>query len=115
LKINKPLNPYALSELEKKHLPHIEISEKTDKKEVVEVRVCVGRIPHPVTENHYIEWIKLYNREKLEGYIEIGPSKKPQVSFFLKNPKSIHLAAQASCNIHGVWESRYHIGFTNKR
>jgi desulfoferrodoxin-like iron-binding protein len=77
LKINKPLNPYALSELEKKHLPHIEVSEKTDKKEVVEVKVCVGRIPHPATENHYIEWIRLYNREKLEGYIEIGPSKKP--------------------------------------
>jgi desulfoferrodoxin-like iron-binding protein len=115
LKINKPLNPYALSELEKKHLPHIEISEETVKREAVEVKVSVGRISHPATENHYIKWIRLYNREKLVGYMEIGPFKKPQVNFFLKNPKSIHLVAQASCNIHGVWESRHDISFINKK
>ena len=63
-------------------------------------KITVGAIPHPMTEEHYIE------------YIEVSTNKNERLTFFLnKNEKaevifktsSEILSVFAYCNLHGMW------------
>ncbi|MDD7351297.1 MAG: desulfoferrodoxin family protein [Christensenellales bacterium] len=77
-----------------KHLPDVEIDGDI-------VRVNVGRVPHPMTPEHYIQWVCLETtkgaqRKKCGGY--------PQVTFSLVDEKPI--AVYAYCNLHGLWMTK---------
>ena len=65
-------------------------------------KVKVGNIPHPMTEEHYIEWIELHaDNDKV--YIEfLKPGKNPEASFQVEAQKVV---AKEYCNLHGLWES----------
>ncbi len=78
-----------------KHVPVIE-------KMGNEYKVKVGNIPHPMTEEHYIEWIELHaDNDKV--YIEfLKPGKNPEASFQVEAQKVV---AKEYCNLHGLWES----------
>ncbi len=78
-----------------KHVPVI-------KKMGNEYKVKVGNIPHPMTEEHYIEWIELHaDNDKV--YIEfLKPGKNPEASFQVEAQKVV---AKEYCNLHGLWES----------
>jgi len=71
-----------------KHIPVIE-----DKK------IKVGSIPHPMDEDHYIEWIEAIN-EKETCKIFLKPGNKPEAEFNFE-PTS----ARIYCNLHGLWKS----------
>jgi len=77
---------------------HVPVIEKTETGYLVKV----GSIPHPMEENHYIEWIELiadgkYCRKFLK------PGEKPEVFFEVKAEK---FSAREYCNIHGLWKSK---------
>lgn len=78
-----------------KHLPVITVSGDT-------VTVEVGSVEHPMTEDHYIQWI--YLETKCGGQIKyLTPSDSPKAEFTLINDEVI--SAYEYCNIHGLWQS----------
>ena len=79
-----------------KHVPVIETDGDT-------VKVRIGEIAHPMTDEHYIEWISI---ETVEGNQrkELGPDSAPEAAFALVPGDSV-VGAYAYCNLHGLWKS----------
>jgi len=75
-----------------KHLPVIERNEEG-------VIIKVGSIPHPMTEEHHIEWVEI-STEKGESKKFLKPGEKPEVKFPVKNK----VKSREYCNIHGLWK-----------
>lgn len=75
---------------------HIPVIEKTDSKIIVRI----GEIEHPMTDEHYIEWIELETEDEiLRKYL--SPNQKPEISF--KKPESKITKVRSYCNLHGLW------------
>ena len=77
-----------------KHVPVVEAREDG-------ILVKVGSIEHPMTEEHYIEWIEVINGAYVNRYY-LKPGELPQAAFYV--PLSPKLIIRASCNIHGLWK-----------
>ncbi len=77
-----------------KHVPLIEVSDGT-------VKVKVGEVPHPMDEDHYIEWIELLTDGGVYR-VHLRPGERPEAVFNLKAEK---VTARAYCNKHGLWKS----------
>lgn len=76
-----------------KHLP---VWEKTEGG----IKVRVGEIPHPMEENHYIEWIEIV----ADGVVYrkfLKPGDKPEAEFPIK---AKNIEAREYCNLHGLWK-----------
>ncbi len=78
-----------------KHLPVVERVEG-------EVRVKIGSIPHPMEENHYIEWIEIETEEGVMVRF-LKPGDEPEAIF--KADERV-LKVRDYCNLHGLWMSR---------
>jgi len=78
---------------QEKHLPVIE---KIGNK----VKVKVGSIPHPMEENHCIEWIELIADGKAYRQF-LEPGDTPEATFDIKAEK---IAVREYCSIHGLWK-----------
>lgn len=77
-----------------KHVPVIEKIEGGYK-------VKVGSVPHPMEEEHYIEWIELIAGDK--DYREfLKPGMAPEAVFMVEADK---VTAREHCNIHGLWKA----------
>jgi len=73
-------------------------------------RVTVGSTLHPMTEEHYIEWIALTtNKHTLFQFLE--PNQEP-VAEFLVDEEPLFLYEY--CNLHGLWNNDL-TGFKAKR
>ncbi|MBM4241145.1 MAG: desulfoferrodoxin [Euryarchaeota archaeon] len=79
---------------------HIPIMEKTE----FGVKVKVGSVPHPMEENHYIEWIELIVDGKIYRKY-FSPGDKPEAEFELKSDETSEIRAREYCTIHGLWRS----------
>ncbi len=76
---------------------HVPVIEKTD----AGYKVSVGSVAHPMTDEHYIEWIELVAGE--ESYRKfLKPGDSPEAVFVVSADSVI---ARAHCNLHGVWKS----------
>lgn len=84
-------------EAQEKHIPIIEVNEN-------DVVVKVGSIEHPMTEDHYIKFIGLYDDGELIETKQISKDDKPKISF-TKPGYTADLSAVAKCNVHGLWQS----------
>lgn len=63
--------------------------------------VNIGSVDHPMTDEHYIEWIELIDGETV--YREfLKPGDKP-AAFFPVIAATV--TARAYCNLHGLWKS----------
>lgn len=76
---------------------HVPVVEKTEKG----IRVKVGSVPHPMEENHYIEWIEIVVDGKSYRQF-LKPGQKPEAEFEVEG-KSIF--GREHCSIHGLWKS----------
>jgi len=77
-----------------KHVPVIEQTEKG-------IMVKVGSIPHPMDEEHYIEWIEiLADGRSCRKFLK--PGESPEAEFEIKAEE---IEAREYCNIHGLWKS----------
>ncbi len=84
-----------------KHLP---VVEKIDNN----IKIKVGSVEHPMTTEHYIEWIEIIFNGKV-GKKFLHPNEKPEVEFEFKNiPENFEI--RAYCNVHGLWKA----GIDNK-
>ena len=64
--------------------------------------IKVGSVAHPMTEEHYIQWVELIMGPKV--YREfLQPGQEPQASF--KIDKKEKPVAREYCNLHGLWKA----------
>jgi len=67
--------------------------------------VQVGSTLHPMTEDHYIEWVELIVDGRI--YTEfLNPGDVPKVNF--KAYYGEKAEARAYCNLHGLWKNKMH-------
>lgn len=83
------------NELAEKHTPEIEIAEN---KRYVTLK------HHPMTEEHYIQFIEVYPKDKSRLYLKyLTTNEKAEfdITHFEEN-----IEALEHCNIHGLWRSK---------
>jgi superoxide reductase len=78
-----------------KHVPVIEKTEKGYK-------VKIGSIPHPMEEQHYIEWIELIVPDGRNCRKFLKPGDAPEAEF---PTQAENVSAREYCNVHGLWKS----------
>ena len=64
--------------------------------------VKVGSVAHPMTEEHYIQWIEVVNGAWVNRKM-LKPGDKPEAEFYV--PKQDGLIVRAYCNLHGLWRA----------
>ena len=80
-----------------KHVPVYEVKDNI-------VTVCVGSVAHPMTEEHYIEWIAVAAEGKtIIKYLK--PGEEPTKTFCKKFAD--HGTVYAYCNLHGLWKAEF--------
>jgi desulfoferrodoxin-like iron-binding protein len=94
----------AATDFELKHSPNVEVIEGASG-QTIKVTIGLKGISHPQTEEHFIEWIRVFDGVELVGTVTFGPSDTPAAEFEVKRSES-QIIVQALCNLHGVWESR---------
>ncbi|MFB0505829.1 MAG: desulfoferrodoxin [Thermodesulfobacteriota bacterium] len=75
-----------------KHVPVVEKTAGTFK-------VKVGSVPHPMEEEHYIEWVEIIVDGKAYRQF-LKPGGSPEATFDIKAEK---VTAREYCNLHGLW------------
>lgn len=64
-------------------------------------RVSVGSVEHPMTAEHYIQWIELVTEDGvLRKYLK--PEDKPVAEF---KTDAEEVFAREYCNLHGLWKA----------
>lgn len=85
-----------------KHVPVIEKGENG-------VKVTVGEVAHPMTDDHFIEWIEL---KTANGKFrkDLKPGDEPVLSCDCGEKCTCcdggDVTARAYCNLHGLWKSK---------
>ena len=73
------------------------------KKEGNCVMVTVGAAAHPMTEEHYIEWVSLQTKMGNQRKA-LRPGQAPQVCFAVCEGDEVE-AVYAFCNLHSLWKA----------
>ncbi len=95
------------TELELKHTPEITIKDD-DGNGYTRVDVIVGSqgVIHPVADNHWIDYIKLFLDETLITEIKSEAGKTRGFgSFYVKLENVKTIKSEIGCSLHGVWEN----------
>lgn len=90
----KVMKENSVDAAQEKHVPQIE---KTDDG----IKVKVGSVPHPMVEEHYIEWIELIaDGQAYRQFLK--PGETPEAVFKIEAQT---ITAREYCNLHGLWKS----------
>ena len=79
-----------------KHVPVYEVKDNV-------VTVTVGSVAHPMTEEHYIEWVSLQTKGGNQRKA-LKPGDAPQVRFAILDGDEVE-AVYAYCNLHSLWKA----------
>lgn len=77
-----------------KHIPEYTVDGQT-------VHVTVGAVRHPMTQEHYIEWVCLETEQGLQ-YVHLRPEDEPQATFAIRPGDAVR-GVYAFCNQHDLW------------
>lgn len=91
----KQLEPGTVEASLEKHIPVVEVNDNS-------VKVVVGSVLHPMTEEHSITWVYLQTDRGGQRKC-LTPGAEPTVTFALADEKPI--AVYAYCNLHGLWKA----------
>ena len=103
--IKKPTDPANPNDLEKKHIPVIEIKRQCGLvgPGCVDANIKIGQILHVMEAKHYIMYIDFYHDYNFIGRYHLSPEKlNPVLGIHLK-VTSGKLTALENCNLHGRW------------
>lgn len=76
-----------------KHVPVVE-------KDGSNVVVMVGSVAHPMTEEHFIQFIVAVTEQGVYR-VNLTPNDKPQATFTVEGIKEVY----EYCNLHGLWKA----------
>ena len=95
----QPMKQLVAGEVDASHEKHVPVYTVSSNK----VEVVVGSTIHPMTQEHYIEWISI---ETNIGYQirHLLPTSVPQATFYLSDNEKV-LNVYAYCNLHGLWKA----------
>lgn len=93
--VMKLLKPNTEDGAFEKHVPVV-------KQEDDILTVYVGETPHPMTEEHFIEWILVQTNHGIFKK-HLSPSDNPVAKFKMEKDETF-LNAFAYCNIHKLWK-----------
>ncbi len=89
------LVPGSVDASKEKHVPVVTVDGN-------KVKVDVGSIAHPMTEEHLIQWVYLESEHGGQRK-SLSAGEAPQAVFALEGDKPV--AAYAYCNLHGLWKT----------
>lgn len=93
------LKPNTVDAAKEKHVPFFE-------KKGEELDIRIGSEPHPMTNEHYIQFIEAISKD--ERYVKrkyLYPNEEPVLTLKCYDVGSI--IAKENCNLHGLWEAKY--------
>lgn len=76
---------------------HVPVIEKIDGG----YTVTIGSVEHPMTDEHYIEWIELLADGKAYRQF-LSPGEAPKAAFRVE---AQNVSAREYCNLHGLWKA----------
>ena len=79
---------------QEKHVPVMETTSSG-------IKVRVGDVPHPMEENHYIEWVQVITDGGSYRQF-LKPGNKPEAEFEIKAQNAV---LREYCSVHGLWKS----------
>ena len=79
-----------------KHVPVYKLEDNT-------VHASVGAAEHPMTPEHYIEWVCLETEHGIQ-YAHLAPEDKPRAKFAICDGDEVR-AVCAFCNRHDLWKN----------
>ncbi|MEA1936747.1 MAG: desulfoferrodoxin family protein [Patescibacteria group bacterium] len=103
MKIQKAKDSNNPTGFEQKHLPWIIVPEFIKKDEEFEVLVKVGKVDHPMTDEHYIRCIRLYIDGEMFECHNLRMPTHSETKFKVSLKKDSLITARAECNLHGAW------------
>ena len=80
---------------QEKHVPVLEQIEGG-------VKVKVGSVPHPMQDEHWIEWVELIADGKAYRQF-LDPGDVPEACFPVTGAQ---MTAREFCNLHGLWKGQ---------
>lgn len=89
------LVPNTVDASQEKHVPVV------TRVDDCRIKVEVGSVPHPMTEEHHIAFIYV---ETENGGVQISLKDNPEAVFCTCNDKP--LAVYEYCNLHGLWKTK---------
>lgn len=89
------LIPGTVEASHEKHIPVATVEGST-------VKVQIGSVTHPMTEDHHIAWVYLQTSAGGQRK-DLDPTAAPEVSFALTEGET-PVAVYAYCNLHGLWK-----------
>ena len=92
----RQIKPGASEASQEKHIPVYEVKDQL-------VHVTVGSKEHPMTREHFIEWICLETEQGIQ-YAHLNPEDPPKAKFALCQGDQVR-AVYAFCNQHDLWRS----------
>ena len=95
----EPMEELAAGTTEASREKHIPVLEVRDGRAFV----TVGSVPHPMIEEHYIEWIALSTTEGNQRKALV-PGQEPKAVFPLLPGEEVR-AVYAYCNLHSLWKA----------
>ena len=84
-------------------MKELELEEKQEKHVPVFInnKIQIGSVPHPMTDEHYIEFIESMSDDKKEVKIKfLNPASEPQIDIC---ENADYTTSIEYCNIHGLW------------
>lgn len=90
------ITPNTTDAAQEKHVPVVTVDGNC-------VTVEVGSVPHPMQEEHYIEWVSLHTAQGNQRKW-LKPGDAPKVQFMICDDDK-PIAVMAYCNLHGLWKA----------
>ncbi|MBN1513536.1 MAG: desulfoferrodoxin [Phycisphaerae bacterium] len=94
----QPMKRYEANTVDAAKEKHVPVIEAVDGG----YRVTVGSTLHPMTAEHYIEWIELVGDGKAYRQF-LEPGQEPKATFKINAKK---ITAREYCNLHGLWKAQ---------
>jgi superoxide reductase len=94
----QPMDKLAAKTADQGREKHVPVLERTD----TGIKVRVGGVPHPMEDEHYIEWIELIADGRTYRQF-LNPGQPAEAVFDID---ATSVAAREHCNVHGLWEAR---------
>ena len=86
-----------------KHLPIIEQLPDNVCRGGDGIIVKIGKVPHPMEEEHYIEWVEVKTKAGKIGKQFLKPGDSTEMEFQTRDDI---VEVRAYCNVHGLWKSK---------